>query len=183
MNGNGVGWKNCKTCENIVKSLKSMHSFTLSQAVQWAEFHSSLGLVWSPGLLFKTPDIENSKCVTVFTAVRCNPQTSHHGEKCSNPDVHEGGGNGSLSTVFCFCFTFFCHFSVSVIWVYEWYLILTVFHTRGVSGFVKLRVECWYKSRPFALCCRSGQQQVAFAVWKPVFTRRMLSFSLKAWKQ
>lgn len=90
MNGNGVGWKNCKTCENTVKSLKSMHSFTLSQAVQWAEFHSSLGLVWSPGLLFKTPDIENSKCVTVFTAVRCNPQTSHHGEKCSNPDVHEG---------------------------------------------------------------------------------------------
>lgn len=89
MNGNGVGWKNCKTCENTVKSLKS---FTLSQAVQWAEFHSSLGLVWSPGLLFKTPDIENSKCVTVFTAVRCNPQTSHHGEKCSNPDVHEGGG-------------------------------------------------------------------------------------------
>lgn len=160
-----------------------MHSFTLSQAVQWGEFHSLLGLVWSPGLLFKTPDIENSKCVTIFTAVRCNPQTSHNGEKCSNPDVHEGGKRFPVHSFLFLLHIFFCHFSVSVIWVYEWYLILTVFHTRGVSGFVKLRVECWYKSRPFALSCRSGQQQVAFAVWKPVFTRRMLSFSLKAWKQ
>lgn len=121
MNGNGVGWKNCKTCENTVKSLKSMHSFTLSQAVQWAEFHSSLGLVWSPGLLFKTPDIENSKCVTVFTAVRCNPQTSHHGEKCSNPDVHEGGGKWFPVHSFLFLLHIFlsffcqCHLGLWVI--------------------------------------------------------------------